>query len=174
MKRIVILYWTRAGKQSDNGWFVLAMFQVCNAVLRNAAKDPDWRTYFQLCFNFLKEAYVRYRVYQQVTKATVTLATRQGAISSGEMAAMIDDASTVGLHHAAPHCAYTTAIVDYDMAAKDVEKAKIDYIAKQSSRLAIEQSSDVLEREGSRSGTSCANNQEGTNSWRATVLRNDT
>ncbi|KAI9158884.1 Acetyl-coenzyme A transferase nodX [Paramyrothecium foliicola] len=118
LKRLLVWYWVGPGRHSENGWFNFAILQIANAVLKNTA-DPDWRIYFQLCFNFWKEAYVRYRVYLKVAKANLALALRLGAIKGPEAVAMLDDLRSVGTHHVAPEDAFLTAIADFEMSSKD-------------------------------------------------------
>jgi hypothetical protein len=145
LKRLVVWYRTRARQHSDNGWFNAAVLEVMAAVLRDA-HDPDRWIYFQLCHDYFKEAYVRYRVYLQVVKAVYTHAVELRAIESDTAAAMIEDLRAVGMHHEAPETAYLTAIVNYDMATKDLEKSRMDIIASNFPHLLASQSADSSNR----------------------------
>ncbi|KAH7303400.1 hypothetical protein B0I35DRAFT_364970, partial [Stachybotrys elegans] len=124
-------------------WFNAAALQVASAVLRNI-KDPDWRIYYQICFNFWKEAYVRYSVYLQVAKANLSFALKLKAITSRTAVAMIEELRMVGLHHEAPENAFLTAIVDYDMATKALEDSKMDVMARDFGSLTVAQPTGSL------------------------------
>ncbi|KAK2006708.1 hypothetical protein LZ32DRAFT_79142 [Colletotrichum eremochloae] len=136
LKRLFFWYYTRLDRHSDNGWFTAAVLQITSVVLRNTS-DPDWRIYFQLCFNYWKEAYVRYRVYLQVVQANLTLALRLGAIGRRTAVAMMGEMRAVGKHHQVPEEATLTAIADYQLAMENLKNSKMDVLSRDFAGLAV-------------------------------------
>ncbi|KAI9150887.1 Serine/threonine-protein kinase Nek1 [Paramyrothecium foliicola] len=137
LKRILVLYSTKCGRNSDNGWFMAAVLQITSVILR-APEDPDWRIYFQLCFNFWREAYVRYRVYLKVAEANLSFAIQLGAIRSKTAVAMIAELRSVGHHHERPENAYLTAIVEYKEAPEEISSSKMDVMANKFRTLTVD------------------------------------
>ena len=111
--------------------------QVSNSVLRDSAKDPHWLLYFGLCFNFWKEAYVRYRVIYQVVRATLSFALQLGVIHATEATAAMEELSAIGKHHEAPSQLLTGAVMDFKLAMENLQDAKIDAIANQFDNLVL-------------------------------------
>ncbi|KAK2031991.1 hypothetical protein LX32DRAFT_650360 [Colletotrichum zoysiae] len=99
--------------------------------------DPEWKIYFQLCFDFWKEAYVRYRVYLQVVQAHLTIALRLGSIDRRTAVAMMGETRTVGTHHRAPEEAFLTSIADYKLAMEDLNGSSMDTLSRDFADLTV-------------------------------------
>jgi hypothetical protein len=168
LKHLLIWYWMKPRSQTDHDWPNAAVLQVFTVVLRNT-NDADWRVYFQLCFSFWKEAYVRYRMYLQAAKASLTFALDRGVINSHVAVTMLDEARAAGLHHEAPEHAFLTAIAEYEMAAKGCKDVKLDVIAKEFTDMAVaEPMSDVEYDDDSASSQSSVPGPS--HNWLRTVL----
>ncbi|KAM0290474.1 hypothetical protein ACHAO9_004831 [Fusarium lateritium] len=137
LKRLVVCNWTTSGRHSDNGWFNSAILEVTVSLLK-FTEDPDWRIYFQLCFLFWKEAYVRYRVYLEVAKANLVFARRRKKIGSRAAEEMLREVLSAGAHHDASDDVSLSAVMDFEIASKGSQGSRIDILAKELDILAVE------------------------------------
>ena len=136
LKRLLVGNWTKFGRHSDNGWFNAAVLEITTSLLKSSG-DPDWRIYFQLCFLFWKEAFVRYRVYLEVTKANVVFAQRHGRIGSQTANEMISEALAAGTHHEVAEEASLTALMDFETSLKDPQEVRMDILAREVADLSV-------------------------------------
>ncbi|KAM0242114.1 hypothetical protein ACHAP5_007351 [Fusarium lateritium] len=137
LKRLVVCNWTTSGRHADNGWFNSAILEVTVSLLK-FTQDPDWRIYFQLCFLFWKEAYVRYRVYLEVAKANLVFARRRRKIGSRTAEEMLREVLSAGAHHDASDEVSLSALMDFEMASKDSQGNRMDILAKEVGSLVVE------------------------------------
>jgi hypothetical protein len=137
LKRLIYTYRTQSPRLSVACFISIAVAQVSYTVVKDTTQDPHWRFYFRLCFDFWKEAYVRYRVFYVVAQANLSHALQAGAISSAEARTMMGELQAVGIHHEAPEEALTSATFDFELAMKNQQGADIAAMAKQFDELVI-------------------------------------
>jgi len=131
LKRLIYTYRAQSPHLLYNGWFNAALIQVSYAVLKDRVHNPHWQFYFRLCFCFWKELYVQYRVFYPIVQATLAFALQSGAIDTATATALIEELRTVGHHHEAPEGALTSAVLDFGLAMKNLQEAKMDCLAQQ-------------------------------------------
>ncbi|RBR09333.1 uncharacterized protein FIESC28_09941 [Fusarium coffeatum] len=169
LKRLLIWYLTNAGRHSDNGWFTVAVLQVMSATLWNT-NAPDWKVYFQLCFNFWKEAYIRYRIYLNIAKANLYFALQLGVIERDTAVAMVNELRAVGAHHVDPENAINRAIADHQIAAKDFKDSKVDAMANEFTDLTVSHRTGDVECNTDDAASSHESEVAPSHNWLKTVL----
>ncbi|CAG7557447.1 unnamed protein product [Fusarium equiseti] len=169
LKRLLIWYLTKAGRHSDNGWFTVAVLQIMSATLWNT-NDPDWKIYFQLCFNFWKEAYIRYRIYLKIARANLYFALQLGVIERDTAVALVNELRAVGAHHVDPESAINSAIADHRMAAKHLTDSRVDTMAKEFADLTLSQHTGDVERNTADGASSKESEVAPSHNWLKTVL----
>lgn len=169
LKRLLIWYLTNAGRHSDNGWFTVAVLQVMSATLWNT-NAADWKVYFQLCFNFWKEAYIRYRIYLNIAKANLYFALQLGVIERDTAVVMVNELRAVGAHHVDPENAINRAIADHQMAAKDLKDSKVDAMANEFTGLTVSHRTGDVECNTAVAASSQESEVAPSHNWLKTVL----
>jgi len=64
-------------------------------------------------------------------QATLAFALQSGAVDSVTATALIEELRTVGHHHEAPEGALTSALLDFELAMKNLQEAKMDCLSQQ-------------------------------------------
>jgi hypothetical protein len=100
------------------------------AVIKAAPNDPEWFFYFQLCFGYWKDLYARYRVFFPIVQAALAFALQSGAINGHTASLLIEEIRVAGKHHDSPEESLTSAVLDFELAMKNLQQAKMDSIAK--------------------------------------------
>jgi hypothetical protein len=128
LKRIILTYCIQVPRLSHNGWFNAAVIQLSYAILKNRAHDAEWFFYFRLCFHFWKDLYIRYPVFLPIVQASLVFAIKSGAINGSTARELMETMREVGRHHEAPEEALTTALLDFELAGRNLSKARMDFI----------------------------------------------
>jgi hypothetical protein len=131
LKHLVYIHHTRALSLPTKCWFNTAILQVSNEVIKNAAHDSDWHFYFRLCFAFWKNAYRSYRPFRLIAQASLASALQSGALRGEDASAMMDEISRVGKHHVASDEAVISGLIDFDLATRSINDAKMVTLARQ-------------------------------------------
>jgi hypothetical protein len=121
----------------NDGFFDCAVIQISIAAIKNAQHDPDWLSYFRLCFAYWKNAYVCYPVMLYIAQANLSAALQAEVISSHVAKEMMEAIRDVGKHHDGSNEVVSTAVLDFDLALKNLQAAKMDSFAKQFDELVL-------------------------------------
>lgn len=132
--------------------------------------DPDWKVYFQPCFNFWKEAYIRNRIYLNIAKANLYFALQLGVIERDTAVAMVNELCAVGAHHVDLESAINRAIADHQMAAKDLEDSKVDAMANEFMDLTVSHRTHDVEFDTVDAASSQKSEVAPSHNWLKTVL----
>lgn len=112
---------------------------------------------------------MRYRVYLQAVKASLTFALDQGVINSRVAVTMLNEARAAGLYHEAPEHAFLTAIAEYEMAAKGRKDVKVDVMAKEFTDMVVAEPMSDVEYDDD-SAFSHSSEPGSSHNWLRTVL----
>jgi hypothetical protein len=109
--------------------FNAAVLHLSSIVVHQAATDPSWKFFFRLCFDYWKDVYVCYRVFQGVVPAHLLLALRAEAITAEEAKQMNQEFQAVGRHHRVADDILTDTYVDFERAIRKEDGATVHELA---------------------------------------------
>lgn len=91
-------------------WFNAVTLEVSNAMIQNPVNDLHWHFYIQVCFEFWKKAYVRYRIFYPALQAFLSLVLKSGAVGYDLANSVTEGLRNAAPHHDAPEVAVSSAI----------------------------------------------------------------
>jgi hypothetical protein len=86
--------------------------------------------YFQLCFQYWKEAYVCYRSFRLIAQANLAAALQYHALSGDIATTMLEEITALGQHHVAVDEAVVGGLFDVDRGPHSIEDSRIVTFAK--------------------------------------------
>lgn len=119
LKCLVYDYRTRLPRHlAQSAIFDAAVVHLSSITVQQAAKDPSWKFFFRLCFDYWKDVYVCYRVFAGVVPAHLALALQARAITVSEARLLHEEFKAVGRHHRAADEVLTDSYVDFHKAIR--------------------------------------------------------
>ena len=100
--------------------------------------NRHWQAYFFLCVLCWENLYVSYPIFEDILKASLSMAMRHNAISGAEAPRLMQDFKQRGNHHEDPVSrASVDFIADFDLAMSAPEQALVNNLAEQFEELAL-------------------------------------
>jgi hypothetical protein len=114
----------------------IALLQVANAVL-NDPSDPEWQFYFLLCIRGYQKLFPAYRFAEPLSLGLLTMALRNGIMSSSEAKMLREEFHAVGKHHEQLKRLQSRWTVDLNLAITNSKAAQADTMADRFEELAM-------------------------------------
>jgi hypothetical protein len=130
LKHLVRGYYTRQQRLATQCWFNTAILRVSTEIIKHWNSDPEWYFYFQLCFQYWKEAYVCYRSFRLIAQANLAAALQYHALSGDIATTMLEEITALGQHHVAVDEAVVGGLFDVDRGPHSIEDSRIVTFAK--------------------------------------------
>ncbi|KAF6829646.1 Activator of stress genes 3 [Colletotrichum plurivorum] len=140
LKRIAITYLQTCSSASYCFSWQTALLYVANAALRespHALELSERRSDLRTCIMGYQKLQRCFRLPQGVIRGLLSMALREGLITSPEARAMIRDSEERGKHHQSSEQVLAPFVVDLDLAMVDPEAALVDRLAAEFDDLAI-------------------------------------
>lgn len=132
LKALMVAYCADLTPRGGNAWFNCAFLEVFADLIKNPVKDAHWHFYLQICFEFWKKTYVRYRTFNAVTRAMLLSAVNAGVVEYDFAAKMKKELrSAAPYHDALNDTVSSSGRLSFELALAGTEETSVDYLAMQ-------------------------------------------
>lgn len=136
LKRIIFDYSFLYQKKLQLSLMNGALVQVADASLRDR-NDRDWRLYFLLCVRCWLELYICYQIFEDIVPAYLSMALRNGMLTTREAEALKAELHANGTHHANSERPTTSFTADFKLALTHPDEAEAHTLAQRFSELSF-------------------------------------
>ncbi|PHH84567.1 hypothetical protein CDD83_1726 [Cordyceps sp. RAO-2017] len=135
LKHLTLIYCQAQPRSRRSPYAGPSLMQAMLCMLGGQPPDPDRRPYLLHVTRCWEELYAGYPLYGEIAQATWAVALRRGVVTGAEARRRMDEFRRPGRQHAA---APTSSLVaDFDLAAHDVDAARIAAVANEFSDLVM-------------------------------------
>jgi hypothetical protein len=136
LKKLVIVFLENQESADYSMFWHIALLQVANSAL-NDTSDPEWRFYFTICIRGYQKLLGAYRFAEPIARGLLSMALRNGALTSLEAYSLHEEVLEAGRHHEQLKRIQSKWKVDLNLAITDSKAAQADTLADQFEQLAI-------------------------------------
>lgn len=116
--------------------FNAGLVQLADASLKDQ-DDVNWRLYFFLCVRCWQELYVSYPIFSDILHAYLSMALRNGMLTTREAKTISSELKRRGSHHTDARKSTTNFLADFDLALSQPEEAAAHALAERFDELAL-------------------------------------
>ncbi|PVH97206.1 nitrate assimilation regulatory protein nirA [Periconia macrospinosa] len=148
LKALMVAYCTDPTPRAGNAWFNCIVLEVATDLIKNPVRDAHWHFYFEICFEYWKKAYVKYRAFYAIARAMLSSALNAKVVEYDFVAQKKEELRNAAPYHDAPQGAVSSARLTFELALAGTEEASIDHLATQLDELFLFHELTNLEGEG--------------------------
>ncbi|KAH7173245.1 uncharacterized protein B0J16DRAFT_310981 [Fusarium flagelliforme] len=116
--------------------FNAGVVQLADASLKDQ-DDVNWRLYFFLCVRCWQELYVSYPIFSDILHAYLSMALRNGMLTTREAETISSELKRRGSHHTDARKSTTNFLADFDLALSQPEEAAAHALAQRFGELGL-------------------------------------